>query len=211
MGLKTALVCSTAIHVGFLTLRPGGLVPPRQTLYPLEVSYVILEPARPVQVVSPQVKRPESRPAPERREAQPAEPAKKASVPEPTLPKRQELAKPADSRNSPGAPPSVGAAALPEGQFAAIRHKELVREYLRKELHYPETSLEGVVRLRVTLLPDGSLKEAVVSEASDARLAAFTLRDARSAGPFPRFPKEMRSSETNYEFLVQYRQGDSSL
>lgn len=223
MNFKAAVICSTAIHAGFLGLRPpAGLVPPRQTLYPLEVSYVILQGERPTPKVAPRPKEPQAsraadpaKPArPEPLPPKPEEPRKSEERPRPAEPPaRPPGAKPSPAvtpggRSSPVADlPSSGprAAAMPEGEFAAIRHKELVREHLRRELRYPETALQGMVRLKVTVLPDGSLKDAVVSDASDPRLAAIALRDARSAGPYPRFPKETSSSEAEYEFLVQYR------
>lgn len=229
VSLKAAVICSMTIHAGFLSLRPpAGLVPPRQTLYPLEVTYVIVRKERPAPAVSSQPKRREIPPGDRARAAQPQPPPAKRREPvkPPELPKPQAAVKteppapPADSGRSPSGskdssellpPTGAGAAALPEGEFAAIRHKELVREHLRRTLRYPGEPLQGTVRLRVTLLPDGGLREAAVLEATDARLGEIALRDARSAGPYPRFPTRMRSPSVEYEFLVQYRSGDSSL
>ncbi len=231
MGLKAALACSAALHAALLSLGPlGVLIPPRNPMHPLEVSYVMLEPVLPGAQVAASPKRAE--PTPVSRPAAPQKPPSAAPQPKQPEPARSEPRKPEPPASRPPASKSRPAAVpvpepaspaslplqlgqqtvlLPEREFSAIRHKELVREHLRKGLRYPESTLQGVVRLKVILLPDGSLKEAAVSEASDPALAAIALRDARSAGPYPRFPKEMGSSEAEYEFLVQYRPGDSSL
>lgn len=228
VSFKAAVICSTAIHVGFLGLRPpAGLVPLRQTLYPLEVTYVIVQDERPARGGSPPPKRPDSRPAdpakaaPQPPPAKGREPVKPPELPKPQRPGATKPPSPPEDRATPPRgsndssdplpPTGAGAAALPEGEFAAIRHKELVREHLRRTLRYPEDSLQGTVRLRVTLLPDGGLREAAVLAATDARLGEIALRDARSAGPYPRFPGQMRSASVEYEFLVQYRPGESSL
>ncbi|MBI3322307.1 MAG: energy transducer TonB [Candidatus Omnitrophica bacterium] len=229
MNFKAAVFCSAAIHAGFLVLRPpAALAPPRKTLYPLEVSYVVLAPPErspdrsrgfaPRRYSAALTPHPGPGPTPAKPVSEPAQ-ARKPSPQreEPPLPKPLEtLKQPETTSQLEKTPPSSsipvsGAAAVPDGEYAAIRHKERVREHLRKKLYYPETSLDGVVRLKVVLRPDGSLKDALVSEASDARLAAFALRDARSAGRYPPFPRDMASDEAAYEFLVQYRQGDSSL
>lgn len=219
MGLRAAAACSTAIHIGILALRPpGGLVPPRQTLYPLEVSYVILQEERPAPKVSPQPRRPQAQPAQQDRAADPPKPAPSKVEGREESPRRIEHpSRPVDSGPQPaihpesrsgsgaGLPPGGPRAfAMPEGEFAAIRHKELVREHLRRELRYPETMLQGTVRLRITLLPDGRLKQAAVLEATDPRLSSSALQDARGAGPYPGFPKEMKAQDAQYEFLVQY-------
>ena len=111
----------------------------------------------------------------------------------------------------PPSPPEMRAALLPDGEIAAIQHKELVREYLRKRLHYPAALPPGTVRLRVSLSADGTLREASVTGATDPRLASCALHDARAAGSYPRFPREMGSSQAEYEFLVQYRPDGNSL
>lgn len=59
--------------------------------------------------------------------------------------------------------------------------------------------------MRLVLRSDGALKEAVVLEASDSRLATVALGGVRSAAPYPPFPKELKESEARYDFLVQYR------
>ena len=228
MGLRASMACSVALHVALLALRPlGALIPSRNPMHPLEVSYVMLEPTLPGPKVAAPVKRPELPPAqvvrpvelPKAPPAAAAPPVRPAAAPPareplkpPELPKPKELPpQPVD----PKGPPAVtelraGSPPLPEGEFAAIRHKEMVREHLRRRLHYPSDMLQGVVRLRVTLLPDGTLRDAAVQDASDPRLAAIAMQDAQEAGPYPRFPKEMKGPEADYEFLVQYRPSDSS-
>ena len=220
VSLRTAVLCSAAIHAGFLALHPGGwlsLWPGfRHPLESRDLSTVDLE------GIDPPAPAPKPEPVPVRavESSRPVEPAPARPRPVPRLepaPHRAAAPPPVVS----AAPPTLSAdlfpqvsaetPVLPEKDFAAIRHKELVREHLRKGLRYPQPLVEGTVRLRVSLLPDGSLEEVAALDSSDPRLAALALRDARSSAPYPRFPKEMEDSlDTEYEFLVQYRSGDSS-
>lgn len=224
MKLKGAVLCSAVLHMGFLTVKPPhGLFSARDIFRPPE-TYVLVEPVKALPKAAA-LKVPAPKPAPPARAAEPvrrAEPPRRVAPPKPVEqvrpalpPLPSKLPEPPPLRPAPSvsqAPAVVPAATadLPDGDFALIRHKEQVRAYLRHKLHFPEDWTQGAVRLRVTVLPDGTLKEAAVPEASDPRLAEIALRDARAAGPYPRFPAAMKVVEAEYEFLVQYSPDDRS-
>ena len=86
-----------------------------------------------------------------------------------------------------------------------MEHKERVRRHLKARLHYPSFLSDGTVRLRVLLDPQGQLKQAVVLQTSDPRLASIAVQDAQGASPYPRFPSKVHPRQVRYEFLVRYR------
>lgn len=220
-GLKDALVYSAVLHAGFLAVRlPMVSDPLREMLSSAEAPYVdvMLEP-EPDPAPGPASPSREAGKKPSETRAAPPPPAPRRAAQvraEPLKgrePQPQKRVEPPPSAPAPvpPPPPETRAALLPDGEIAALQHKELVREYLRKRLHYPAALPPGTVRLRVSLSADGTLRAASVTGATDPRLASCALHDARAAGSYPRFPREMGSSQAEYEFLVQYRPDGSSL
>jgi len=116
-------------------------------------------------------------------------------------------------------PPLPKTSHLAKQEFAFVEHKERVRRHLKARLHYPSFFCaearggasssaglsDGTVRLRVLLDPQGDLKQAVVLETSDPRLASIAIRDAQRAAPYPRFPGVHHPRQLRYEFLVRYK------
>ncbi len=226
MTLKEAAGWSVIIHLGLMMVKPAvGMVPSPESLHTIEVTYLSVgaEAARiggegPVHkaMVTGQeaasgfpTKPMESTPVP------PRLPEPSLAGPKPSLPSpiREEPA-PRPSVTADVAPvlpqgvplsTSQGVTSLPEGEFAVVFHKQQVRLHLKRHLIYPATLISGTVRLRLSLRPDGALKEAVVLQASDSKVRELALEGVRSAEPFPRFPKELKSAGVQYEFLVQYR------
>lgn len=210
MSFKGAFGWSVMIHMGLLMVRPTGLVPPRETLHTIEITYLPIEqPLVPKPASQPQspkpakLLQPEALPLPKKlfQEISPSPPAQHPSMPPRPLPKPVLQERPSFS------PPISSGVALniPETEFAQVKYKQQVREHLKRHLRYPPILIQGTVRLRVFIASDGFLKEAVVLEATDPRLAAACLADVRSASSFPRFPKEVKLAQANYDFLVQYR------
>lgn len=209
MSLKAAVGCSVLFHLGLLAVRlsPGLLFPPKES-QPIEVTYIFPEPSpepaspplekKLLESVQPgkadPAPRPKSswQPAQERLSVRPAAPARVEPV----------IQEPAPLPPTAGSVPSVSS--LPDEEFAAIEHKEAVRERLRSFLLYPSAPMEGTVRLRLALTPQGILQEVTVLEASNSGLESVAIRDARRAAPYPRFPSKMRQPQADYEFLVRY-------
>lgn len=208
MTFKAAFFCSAALHAFFMSARPPqGVTPPRAVLQTLEVTY---QPAAPKRVAAP---------APTPAAAVPkraAPPSSAAAAPElKHVPVRPEPAKPAPKRAAP-VPPSAAAAKIPPGsathlpewEFAQVQHKEQVRWHLKAHLNYPAVLLEGTVRLRMLLSPDGRMEKVQVLAASDPRLNDQALSDSRRAQPYPRFPAALRRRQAAYEFLIRYEPND---
>jgi outer membrane biosynthesis protein TonB len=85
-----------------------------------------------------------------------------------------------------------------------VQHKQQVKEHLRAHLRHPLIPLRGQVRLQLWLDPAGGLRFLRVVEASDPALAQRAAEDARSAQPYPAFPRSLRASHLRYEYLVKY-------
>ena len=226
MKLKTALSCSALIHLGFLALKPPvGLVPPKETLRALQVTYL------PVEAAAPQEKSPPARKAsPPPKFVLPSAPAGRGGeapkAPSINTAPRAETSQAAPSRRSetprpivsplPDAtqkpvtgPESAAATAQavrlpPEGAFARIQHKHQVKEHLRNHLRYPSTRSQGWVRLQVFLDRAGGLKLLRVLGSSHPALAQKAMDDARTAIPYPSFPRSLGGQQVRYEFVVQY-------
>ncbi len=219
MTFRVAFGWSTLLHVGILALRPpAGLVPPASTLHPLDVT---LLPGRSIEIPRPAAK--EQAPPPEPRRASQesrlgaeerkpprppsgAAPAERGDPAPPPAPPTQPA--PSSARRGPAVEATAGAAAstsgLPERVFASIEHKERVRDHLRTRMRYPFPRVEGRVLLQIWLGSGGNLQQATVLQASDPRLAAAALEDARAAAPYPRFPSTLREPRARYDFLVRY-------
>lgn len=209
MSLKIAIVWSTVLHLGLLTLRPPqGLSPPRAALHTLEVSYIPAAPRSGLKA-SPAKERPVPSPlGPEVRPVRPAEvpsPILPPATPIPPLASRLPLpvSQPRPTVSSP--PVHSVATVLPAWDFSALEHKERVRAHLKRHLRYPAGWVEGTVRIRLLLTAEGILQSAEVLEASDPRLTQAALGDIRSAAPYPRFLPGMKRRSAAYEFLVRYQ------
>ncbi|MBI4322860.1 MAG: TonB family protein [Candidatus Omnitrophica bacterium] len=91
-----------------------------------------------------------------------------------------------------------------------LRYVLQVEERIAKSLRYPtrekDLNASGQVKLRVHLLRDGTLKQAVISESSG--FEAFdqaALNAARSQSPFPPFPSDLTQGELWLELPVLFR------
>ena len=202
MNLGKAVGWSVAVHIGFLVMQtPSRFVPP-DDIRPIRVTYLPLN--RPAAVV-PAAVRQAARPPIVPVAASPVLPAPKpVPVAPPVSREAPPPLRPVSVSDVP-TPPSSSISSLPEGEFAALQHKQRVRQHLRAHLNFPASWIQGTVRLRLILNPDGTLETASVLEASDPRLESAALEGAESAGQYPRFPKEMKNSSVRYDFLVQYR------
>jgi len=219
MNLRAAIGWSVAFHLALLKVYlPHGTALPAKAFHSIEVVVLPVEP-RPSVI----------RPVPKSNPLAPAGPSMAHSViARPAQAGRSNLKSelPRSVRSGPGLlrqpevytegrrselPRNDDAAglgtvsSLPEGEFASLQHKKQIREHLRAYLYYPEISSQGMVRLHLTLHPDGRLQEARIIETSDSGLAEAALDGARSADPYPSSPEEMKPSDAEYEFLVQYR------
>jgi len=126
-------------------------------------------------------------------------------APEPARPTVQSAPAGSPSPDQTLAKISPAAASIPGGEFALVTHKEQVREHLKEHLKYPVFWVQGSVQLRLDLDQNGALRQAVIVKTSDSRLSEEALRRAKSAAPFPAFPKALRKRQIRYDFLVQYR------
>jgi len=202
MTLRSALGCSAVFHVVLLIVRsPLGWMPLGEGVHPLEVSYVPVQapaPAPPVPVRSDDA-------GPLRMTRSPASIPVAAARPDPA-PAQRPVIRPAVHRWAEVAPPLPipDTSRMSRQEFAFVEHKERVRRHLKARLHYPAFLSDGTVRLQVLLDPQGDLKQAVVLETSDPRLASIAVQDAQGAAPYPRFPSTRRPKQLRYEFLVRY-------
>ncbi len=226
MNLKSAVLLSLMIHLGFLGIRPpAGIVPPRETLNSIEVTYQSAEErvqrnrGRENAVVSRENPRKEpAKPPPSLASSrEPVQPLKPTGEPK-SLPRNQTRPSPSaqaprpevkigaeeESQNSSVSVPKGMAAGLAESAFAAVEYKKLVRQQLKNRLAYPLIGIEGTVKVHLVVNPDGLLKQVEIMEYSDRRLAEAALDGIRSAAPYPRFPKEMQADSQDFDFLVQY-------
>lgn len=207
MSLRQAVGWSAAAHLFLLAVRPPpGLLPAAEALHPIEVTYISTAPAprslthsREKRSVSPADARRVEAPDRPRPSVQPAQ-ERPRTEPVPMKPPVLQTAAPLP----PTAGPAASVSSLPEGVFAAVDHKEAIRKHLRSFLLHPSAPVEGAVRVRLRLTPQGLLQEATVLESSDPRLKEAALRDVRRAAPYPRFPGKMKQPHADYEFLVRY-------
>ena len=215
------------IHLGFLGIRPpAGIIPPRETLNSIEVTYqsVIEEGprnrGRENAIVSREISRKEpAKPDPALASSrEPVQPFKQVFEPK-SLPRSQ--TRPVSPAQAPRPEVKIGAgeesqkpsvsipkgmaAGLAESAFASVEYKKLVRQQLKNRLAYPLIGIEGTVKVHLVVDPDGLLKQVEIMDYSDRRLAEAALDGIRSAAPYPRFPKEMQADSQDFEFLVQYR------
>lgn len=195
MSFQAAFSLSVAIHLGLFFLRPPqGIGHPQEVFHPVELTYLPVPP-QPI-------------PSPPKTDTTPAAPPPPApSVPAPSAPppEKQAPSRPLVGVTSPTPFVPSETYHLPEGEFAALEYKQQVREHLKKYLSFPDPSLQGTVRLRVSMGQEGNLQELQVLESTDANLSELTAQGTRRASPFPRFPKKLTTSKASYEFLVQYK------
>lgn len=210
MNFKSCFGCSVLLHAGFFVIAAPFISAASfhrldRIEVGLEAAPRIIEPKRePVRRVTP---------PPEPVRPQPSEPppVRRAYVPRQEAPTRS-IEPPAaapvvrsDSAETVSHKPVVSAPPVSESDFAVLQYKETVRSYLRKRLNYPQVGVQGTVRLRVLIGPDGYLKEAQVLQSSDLRLTQAALRDAQAASPYPGFPAAMKRRHVRYEFWIRYQ------
>ena len=215
MNLKTAVGWSVVFHVSLLVMQPPqGFVPVDQER-PIKVSYVptlqaapsparpkVQPPPVPVSVEKPPAPAVSTPPIPKppRQEAPPRPiPQPVVSPPVPTVENQPVTVRDADAH------PTYAISNLTEGEFAALQHKQQVRQHLKARLAFPPDGIQGSVRLRLILAPNGTLQDLVLLEASDSRLGEVALQGAQSAEPYPPFPNQMKKSQVLYEYIIQYR------
>jgi len=205
MTLRSALGCSAAFHFALLvSVSPFGWLPLGEAARPLEVSYV------PVQVPPPAPPAPirsdDSDPIPAVRRPAPAPARTAAADGSDPVPAPRPVFHRAEHHWTEIAPPPLPKTSyLAKQEFAFVEHKERVRRHLKARLHYPAFLSDGTVRLRVLLDSQGGLKQAVVLQTSDPRLASIAIQDAQGAAPYPHFPGTRRPHQVRYEFLVRYK------
>jgi len=221
MNLKTAVGWSVVFHLFLLVMQPPQGFVPVDEERPIKVTYVptlqaVSSPARPKVQPPPAPVLP--KPAPVSAE-KPSAPA--VSAPPVPKPPRQEtpprpvpqpvVSPPPPVQNRPvtiwdaDTRSSSSISNLPEGEFADLQHKQQVRQHLKAHLIFPSEGIQGTVRLRLILAPNGTLQDLVLLEASDSRLGEMALEGAQSAEPFPPFPAHMKKSQVLYEYIIQYR------
>ena len=220
MSFKGAIGCSVIAHMGLLVLQvPEGFVA-REEIRPIKVTYVAvakvkLQPAPAVPrsresssgvAVSGTQASPSSR-RPTNNENRQAENLIRLGHLLPSTPAPEPLLRhvPVTVQDVPTPGSSSAIASLPEGEFALLQHKQMVRQYLKTHLIFPPHGVAGTVRLRLVLRPNGTLENLLLLAASDPHLAESALKEAQSSAPYPPFPKELKKEEADYEFIVQYR------
>ena len=211
MTVGRALSFSAAFHVIVLFVAPSAWFPRLPAMQRFEVAYV----------PPPSVKAAPPKPAPAAtRIPEPAAPGRDlpptGSMSEPmpaTSPARAEepLASPVprpaarEDKPAPFFAPHPVISSVPEKGFVFLDHKEEIRKHLKARLHYPSFLSDGLVRLRLVLTPDGLLKQVIVVEASDSRLAEIAAGDAQAASPYPKLPPKYTPKQLRYEFQVRYK------
>lgn len=212
MTLRRAIGFSAAFHVVLLTAIPSSAwLAPKQKRF--EVSYL-------PSVSQPRASNPVPAAPARQVPAGPVVPAPRISMPVPApapVPAVRPVSRPITRGDIPTPRPAVSS--LPDKEFVFLDHKEQVRKHLKARLNYPASLCaeargdasssvgltDGTVRIRVILGPEGSFKQAVVLETSDARLAGLAVKDAQAAAPYPPLPAKFRPRQLRYEFLVRYR------
>ena len=219
MSFKLTLLFSLFVHLGLLAVRPpAGMIPPRETLHSIELTYVSdrvvprREAASSVQKrsvlqkssrakMSPQKRvQPKKvvRPKPPRKVSRPVKPTVKRV----TRPKREVSAR---IKEPAAAPRAAGDAVnIPESEFIILEYKQMVRDHLKHRLRFPEESIEGDVRIHLVLDKLGRIHQTRVMQSTDALLSRLTLQGVHSAAPYPRFPAKLERSQTDFEFIIQY-------
>ena len=231
MGLKTAVGFSVLIHAGLLMFHPPeGAVPQRKALNNIQITYMHppaqesrplrSEPAvlpRPAILRQAQAERSSggSESSDQRVHAEPVLPGPAPAQPKPTQRPPMDTIRPNSSNEKPKkspelkfdlAPPppsSNGASNFSESQFDLVRYKQMIRQHLKSRLIYPPEPIEGTVHVRIVVDPAGLLRQVMVLQASDPRLAELAVEGIRLAAPYPRFPSGLNDPQADYEFLVQ--------
>ena len=215
MDFKKSVGFSVLVHMGLLMIRPPeGAVPQRNALMnPIQITYMNLPAAseKPQKEVSPvRMERIHEEPAP-------GLPAPVSIQPPPKLPTPIDTIRPNPSEERPQKNPELkfdlapppplpkGAVNLSESQFDLVRYKRMIRQHLKNRLLYPAEPIEGTVHVRIVVDPAGLLRQVMVLQASDSRLAEMAVEGIRAAAPYPRFPSGLKDPQADYEFLVQYR------
>jgi len=216
MNLKKAIGFSIALHLILLGIRAshGITLSAGENGRPLHVTYGVQK----IPQIQPALVKREAAPSRQEKKTQPIE--NSARHDDQPVSRREELpASPApvqktapvmEQKSVPAPVPHVQlsegvAVNLPDGEFEMVLHRQDVRRHLKSHLNYPANQTDGSVRISLLLDADGQLKEASILEASDGRLAESALEGIHSAQPYPPFPKQMKSAQVRYEFLVQYR------
>ena len=214
MNLKTAVGWSVVFHVSLLVMQPPQGFAPVEQERTIRVTYVSMPQAAPSlaranlqptpasihteKPPAPSVSTPPT-PKPPRQETPPRPiPQPVVPPPAPAVQGQPVTVRDADARSS-------AISNLPEGEFAALQHKQQVRQHLKQRLAFPPGGIQGTVRLRLILAPSGALQDLVLLDASDSRLSEVALAGARSAGPYPPFPSQLKKSQVLYEYIIQYR------
>ncbi len=226
MGFKTAVGFSVLIHAGLLMVHPPeGAIPQRKVLNTIQITYMRLpaKESRPVRS-EPAVLPPPSalrsfdnlrvqgpgRSEPVLPGPGPAQIKPIQRTPIDTIRPNPSNDKPQKSPElkfdlTPPPPSSNGASNFSESQFDLVRYKQMIRRHLKSRLSYPLEPIEGTVYVRIVVDPAGKLRQVMVLQASDPRLAELAVEGIRSAAPYPRFPSALKDPQADYEFLVQYR------
>ena len=219
MSLKAAIGWSVVFHVGLLVMQPPqGLIPPEEDK-PIKVAYLpttVTLPSHPAVTKSQPPPAPVA-PKPPQAAVPKKTPESPAPIPKPVIQEnpRPIIPRPVSSspsvQNGPVTVRDVPThdspiiSNLSEGEFAALQHKQQVRQHLKAHLDFPPNGIQGTVRLRLVLGPKGLLEDLLLLDASDSRLAESALKGAQSAVPYPPFPKEMKKTQVLYEYIIQYR------
>lgn len=93
--------------------------------------------------------------------------------------------------------------------FASYRHKQLVRQQLRRTIRYPAHAKlqSGSVRLYLTISRDGKVWTAACQDATAPLFEEAAMDGIQAAGQFPPMPDELPDTSVLYEFLVAFVPG----
>ena len=95
-------------------------------------------------------------------------------------------------------------------QDPTLQYALQVQEHIAKAIHYPPqhpfADREGHVKLRVHLLANGALKEALIAESSGSEVFdQEALRSARSQAPYPPFPPTISQQDLWLDIPILFR------
>jgi TonB family protein len=95
------------------------------------------------------------------------------------------------------------------GNDPVLRYALQIQDRIAKAIRYParerEAGLSGRVKLRVRLLRDGTLAEAMISEPSGTELFdSEALQAVQRQAPYPPFPPELAQSDLSLEIPVLF-------
>ncbi|MEW6618895.1 MAG: energy transducer TonB [bacterium] len=216
--LKVTILVSILIHVLFLGIPEGilkFLSPEVEASREFIAQIAIEKPPPPQKIEKPRPKPKPKEPEPEAEEAKPKpkEPEEVIEEPKPaSLPEEKPVVEPVqveEPQVTPQPVEQVTIAKIDVAKIAILNYQTKVRRKIEQAKRYPafarKNEIEGVVKVRFTILSDGSVDKIEICQSSGSSLldkeACSTIKRAAS---FPPIPEEVGRSQIQMQVNIVF-------